>query len=70
MWCGTTEGGDEVGLPADVLHDRWRTETSELTTDQHGVVLVVLQHEDANLFHVIVLVMLGIVSVGSRELSE
>src|SRR2546425_13370693 len=44
VWCRAAQRRNEVGFPADVLHDRWRTETSELTTDQDGVGLVVLQH--------------------------
>jgi len=39
-------------------------ETIQLTPNQRGVALVILDHEHANLFHPTVFASLGIVSVG------
>ena len=64
----TIQRRGECRLSSHVLDRGLRREARELTVDQHCVIVVVLDHEHANLFHATGLVMLGIVSVGGRDL--
>ena len=65
--CKPFQRGDEGGLRSHVLDvGRWR-QARELTANQDGVALLVLDHEHANLFHATGLVMPRIVSVGGSE---